>query len=342
MAADEEPFPDEDGGPNPPYDFFRFGQNALGFHANHVNQPQNNNDINPWGNQQQGDQQQDEVPDLNADPMNWEVQNGNLIIQANELLEFNDQGMQQQGNNLMQDNNSDNSALSVLEINNEEEHQVDNAEPQVLEEQQPGIVLALAAPIDLNLEPLIPAIEPQEAIMQNFLHEEIQEDELMMEGEEDNEEEAQMDEGLHNVQVGILQLLQTEEADPSFQAFSKQQTLNQWIPKVNADSIRLWARFFSPMGQGGPQIPAEWMDYITLKLLQPKNFEWAKHLVTSKAWPILANQSYTFSIPALCPSKVQIQCSSTPGSKINATIEESMRLKVLLTLLFLLEQWAPQ
>lgn len=124
-------------------------------------------------------------------------------------------------------------------------------------------------------------------------------------------------------------MLEPYVVDPGFEAWSQQQMHHQLIPKPKADSDRLWAKYFSPMGQGGVSIPAEWMDFITVKLIQPKNFEWTRSLVTSKAWNILisdstADTSYTYSIPAKCPEEMQIGCSHALNPRKSTVVIEEL------------------
>jgi len=75
-------------------------------------------------------------------------------------------------------------------------------------------------------------------------------------------------------------------------------------------SLRYWAKFFSQVDPGLPTvaIPAAWMDFFTLLLLQQASFEWAGQFLQSPAWALINQQysanSFSFSLPNSSPSVV--------------------------------------
>jgi hypothetical protein len=85
-------------------------------------------------------------------------------------------------------------------------------------------------------------------------------------------------------------------------------------PKQNADIIRLWAKYFAPIGASGCfNIPQSWRDLITVTLLNPSRFEWTRILLRSQAWNIILNDKDTesmnsFSVPQKWHVKSKLLC----------------------------------
>lgn len=89
----------------------------------------------------------------------------------------------------------------------------------------------------------------------------------------------------HNIQVGIVQLLDEADADPGWMDLANRDALVPWVPKKNVDAVRLWAKHFSPMGHdSGIYISHEWADFFTKMLLSPLHFEWARSCRLGKIW----------------------------------------------------------
>jgi hypothetical protein len=105
-------------------------------------------------------------------------------------------------------------------------------------------------------------------------------------------------------------------ADPVFEIF----TMNMGTEiqtSTNAELIRTWARFFSPVGDPQKQIiiPLKWAPFFTSQLLKKDNFHWVSKFLNSSAWEILQQEDTSannlkFSLPLECPMKEAL-CSST-------------------------------
>lgn len=112
-----------------------------------------------------------------------------------------------------------------------------------------------------------------------------------------------------NLQLGFVQIYEEPLADPVFQSFK----VHNSHPFQNADSIRLWAKHFSPTGSKDPVIPQEWLWFFTNLLVTPSQFSWAKDFLTSKAWDIFNSQSIghsmTFSLSQQCPTSHSPSCA---------------------------------
>ncbi|TVT98251.1 hypothetical protein EJB05_56471, partial [Eragrostis curvula] len=115
-----------------------------------------------------------------------------------------------------------------------------------------------------------------------------------------------------NIQLGFVHIENEPTADPVFEAFTNSQGAKTYL---SADSIRLWARHFSPNGSKDPlvDIPDEWAWFFTNILLSPTHFSWAKTFLTSKAWEYFQGQSLnnamTFCLPKKCPVSDGPKCS---------------------------------
>jgi hypothetical protein len=92
--------------------------------------------------------------------------------------------------------------------------------------------------------------------------------------------------------------------------------------KQKADSIRPWAKFFSPTNNmKGFKIPKVWRDFLTVILLNPSRFEWARSFVVSKAWQYILQDRdsegmVTFSIPNNCRVDKELLCSNIQDGEL--------------------------
>jgi hypothetical protein len=87
-----------------------------------------------------------------------------------------------------------------------------------------------------------------------------------------------------NLNVGLVLLPKTTDVDPGIEAHLVSKEMMDWTAKQKADSMRLWTKYFAPVSaSGGIQVPHHWCDFITMVLLDPSRFEWAKALLGSKA-----------------------------------------------------------
>lgn len=96
----------------------------------------------------------------------------------------------------------------------------------------------------------------------------------------------------HNAQVGLV-LTRFEEVDPV------------WKKAKQAEATRLWARFFSSGNVSALHINilTHWANFLTVMLLSPNNFQWAKNLLSAMIPEILMadSGSIEFSVPVNCP-----------------------------------------
>lgn len=110
-----------------------------------------------------------------------------------------------------------------------------------------------------------------------------------------------------NLYVGFMELADEPLVDPSLQDRAKK--------IYNADTIRLWARHFSPDGSTNATvtIPSKWMMFFTNLLLSPTHYAMAKSFLTSQAWQTFRKQSIsagmTYVLPQKCPTKEGPTCS---------------------------------
>lgn len=81
------------------------------------------------------------------------------------------------------------------------------------------------------------------------------------------------------------------------------------------DGLALWKKHFTPVENSDKviQVPEEWINFITLALLTPDNFEWAKALLNSKLWHYIIegapNSHRTpFVLPDVCHSQQAPLC----------------------------------
>ncbi|TVU49835.1 hypothetical protein EJB05_01173, partial [Eragrostis curvula] len=115
-----------------------------------------------------------------------------------------------------------------------------------------------------------------------------------------------------NIHLGFVQIENESLADPVFEAFTSSQGAKNGL---SADSVRIWARHFSPNGSKDPlvDVPNEWAWFFTNILLSPTHYNWATNFLTSKAWECFQNQSLnngiTFCLPKKCPTMESPRCS---------------------------------
>jgi hypothetical protein len=110
--------------------------------------------------------------------------------------------------------------------------------------------------------------------------------------------------------------------DPGLEANLENRALVNGMPHCNADTIRLWAKHFTPLGASdGLLVPKSWCDFITIMLLSPDRFDWTKSFLGSKAWNMIQMDMGTeamiaFSLPQHCPIKHKFSCSNAPAIEI--------------------------
>lgn len=151
---------------------------------------------------------------------------------------------------------------------------------------------------DMNLDNLVGPGEPCFPDMQAFLGnqngEEIQDNQAEVEeqaGPEAPDEQAQLNVG--------MALTMGPTVDPVWAETHK-----------TAEATRLWAQFFATGNHENVHVslPSQWANFVTVMLLSPRFYEWAKDFITSRANECLKNDTgvVDFFIPRLCPS--QIKC----------------------------------
>lgn len=218
LPADEAPFPDVGGGPNPVYDFFGYGQEVMPpFQGNNEEEDDDNNaghqdnHLGQWlmlggpPEQQKVQVQQVQVPNLNEEPL----QNANdaqpdnevdEVIQIPEEVQVHADNNENSNGTLNASDHSGDTDMSINQLEipdlNEVAAELGNnanndeaADEEGNNEDNDEVVLAL------------PAVQ----FPVNFLHEEIMEDELIPEQAEPNQDGA-ADVNLH-LQVGTVHIL---------------------------------------------------------------------------------------------------------------------------------------
>jgi hypothetical protein len=83
--------------------------------------------------------------------------------------------------------------------------------------------------------------------------------------------------------------------------------------KFSTKGLLLWDKYFAPHMHGSDKenhstvvdIPVSWFNFITLMLLTPEKFDWAKSFLSSQLWnilkePLLSEDSIQFAIPDKC------------------------------------------
>jgi hypothetical protein len=93
--------------------------------------------------------------------------------------------------------------------------------------------------------------------------------------------------------------------------------------KVSAEGMALWEKYFAPKSTGLANndsislvdIPASWFNFITLMLLTPEKFDWAKGFLSSQLWDIMKEpmhkeETVKFAIPDKCVTSQAPSCFS--------------------------------
>jgi hypothetical protein len=83
--------------------------------------------------------------------------------------------------------------------------------------------------------------------------------------------------------------------------------------RFSTEGLLLWEKYFAPHMHGPADhnntsvvdIPVSWFNFITLMLLTPKKFDWAKGFLSSQLWnilkePMIAEDTIKFVIPDKC------------------------------------------
>jgi hypothetical protein len=91
--------------------------------------------------------------------------------------------------------------------------------------------------------------------------------------------------------------------------------------KFSPQGMALWNKYFAPHicdgGSANPDkvlnIPSNWFNFITLMLLTPEKFEWAKNFLNSPLWEHVSqdeedNNSISFVVPDSCLVKKALVC----------------------------------
>jgi hypothetical protein len=79
-------------------------------------------------------------------------------------------------------------------------------------------------------------------------------------------------------------------------------------------------------------VPHHWCDFITMVLLDPSRFEWAKALLGSKAWSMIQSDanpelSSVFTLPSMCPVGTGLACSDNLGMD-NLSVSDKLNLQL--------------
>jgi hypothetical protein len=93
--------------------------------------------------------------------------------------------------------------------------------------------------------------------------------------------------------------------------------------RISAEGMALWEKYFAPKMHGHTDshnssmvdIPVSWFNFITLMLLTPEKFDWAKGFLSSQLWdilkePLLKEDSVRFAIPDKCVTTDAPSCVS--------------------------------
>lgn len=97
----------------------------------------------------------------------------------------------------------------------------------------------------------------------------------------------------NDLQVGMVLLPDSLYVDPVIKERSTQE-YNQWTSNQKAESVRLWANFFAPLGKNsGVDIPTASHDIFIMSLLNPSKFEWARSFLGSEAWKLILKDRAT-------------------------------------------------
>jgi hypothetical protein len=137
-----------------------------------------------------------------------------------------------------------------------------------------------------------------------------------------------------NLQVGMVLLPKNLDVDPGLNnMYGNNEGYSDWVSQQNAERVRIWAQFFAPMGMAeGVSIPQSWADFFTLALMNPAMFDWAKCFLTSNAWNLrLKDRSseaiVSFSIPNRCPVQEKTQCHNIVIEEMDVSDSESVEVR---------------
>lgn len=132
-----------------------------------------------------------------------------------------------------------------------------------------------------------------------------------------SEPNLQQDQQSDNLHVGLALLPDNLDIDPGFKGFINGHSTSQRKFHDSAEGTRLWSKHFAPLGSSkGIEVTRSWKDFFTNVLLHPKRFNWAKAFLELKAWEMTVSDKgsemcFSFSIPASCPLKSPLGCSSS-------------------------------
>jgi hypothetical protein len=93
--------------------------------------------------------------------------------------------------------------------------------------------------------------------------------------------------------------------------------------RFSTEGMALWEKYFAPNMHGPTDknnfsmvdIPVSWFNFITLMLLTPEKFDWAKGFLSSQLWdilkePLLKEDTVRFAIPDKCVTTKAPSCVS--------------------------------
>lgn len=200
------------------------------------------------------------------------------------------------------------------QVNEQEEDQnIDDAD-QILED--------LANAVNLEHQPVQVDLPHLEGPAENFLHHEIQENELMNDEELQQQDHENMNQnvpnGHHNLQFGLVLT--------SFH--------NRPVPDSYLNWEGAWAKFFKPALGSVPHslIPMDWVSFFSAVLLSPNHFEKAKNLLKDKNLlkAISNDQCVGFNIPEKCPTSAsRPSCTLTELDQELSALEQDQKLPTL-------------
>jgi hypothetical protein len=91
--------------------------------------------------------------------------------------------------------------------------------------------------------------------------------------------------------------------------------------RFSSEELLLWEKYFAPHMHGSANqnntsvvdIPVSWFNFITLMLLTPEKFDWAKSFLSSQLWdilkePMISEDIVQFSIPDKCATSKAPLC----------------------------------
>ncbi|TVU22093.1 hypothetical protein EJB05_31773, partial [Eragrostis curvula] len=313
----EDLVPEVNNQPDPhEFDFFGFGQPVFG-NENHDNH--HVDDEGPFPNGQHGLHENAGIMQLDAAPAANENQPHGPELELNAQLPV---GLQEQP--IIDLNAPPNGQLNDGEFlepqdlmnPNEQVNQEPNQELSFPEDSSQGSMNHDAEVLpDLNMLPPEQALMAPDHEHDAFVPEEVQQVDLVPDGVNQNDEQLQDNHFNLNLQVGIVQLFDTPEFDPVWEVFRQPEDYIGHNKGRQADEVRLWAKFLSPMGNGAiVDIPSDWTPFFTKVLLSPTHFDWARNFIASKAWDVFSSAlapmpTVPFMLPNECPSNAMPKCA---------------------------------